>query len=174
MAKRSGNEPSGMSEEKSIPTEMPMTDNPAPATPPDPMGGPPPEAIPVMPTKSGVRPNKKAAAKKATPKKAAKTAKTAKKAAKASTKKGAKAAKPAKPAKGAKKKKASPKAAKAIPAGKAQPKLDKNSLRQRKLKSKANQGRIEKAGIKGSIAGHISARGRRQQARRDTKNAGRG
>lgn len=52
----------------------------------------------------------------------------------------------------------------------AQPKLDKSSAHQRNLKAATMKGRIAKSAAGPNIAGHISARGRRAQARRDSKN----
>lgn len=52
----------------------------------------------------------------------------------------------------------------------AQPKLDKSPAHQRNLKAATMKGRIAKSAAGPNIAGHISARGRRAQARRDSKN----
>jgi hypothetical protein len=52
----------------------------------------------------------------------------------------------------------------------AQPKLDKSPAHQRELKAATMKGRIAKSAAGPNITGHISARGRRTQARRDSKN----
>jgi hypothetical protein len=171
MANGSENEASGMTAEKAVPTEMPITGNSAPSMPPEPVGttvkpktkakAKPAAAKPPV-SKSAAKSKKKPAAKlskaAAKPKAAKKAAKTAKTAAKKTA---------AKPVKAAAKKKAKK-------AGSAQPKLDANAQRQRKVKTKANQGRLAKTGMGTKVAGHVSARGRRQQARRDAKNTRKG
>jgi hypothetical protein len=64
------------------------------------------------------------------------------------------------------------KAAAKRPVASAQPKLDKNAARQRAANAAVMEGRIAKSGLGSHIIGHVSARGRRAQARRDAKNQG--
>ncbi len=52
----------------------------------------------------------------------------------------------------------------------AQPKLDKNAAHQRNLKAASMKGRLVQSSVAPGITGHFSARGRRAQARRDSKN----
>jgi hypothetical protein len=65
------------------------------------------------------------------------------------------------------KRKSTKPASSAAPAQRASPPDDG---RQRRAKTTAKKSRIRKSGLDSRVLGHVSARGKRNQARRDSKN----
>lgn len=51
-----------------------------------------------------------------------------------------------------------------------QPVSEPDRARQRKVKAAAKRSRIKRSGLKSRVLGHVSARGKRAQARRDSRN----